>query len=287
MLKKVSIFGIFLVLFSLFACKSNNSAVIKVRDVKISEEQLNQRLENTPPSYQSYANTQLGRRQFLDSIVRETIMLEAARQAKIDKSKEYDELVKEFKLQQKRQLEEYKEAMLLDIYIKQLQDNMSVSEEEVKSYYNANSEQFERPVSYTVRHILLTDEDEARRVYEMVKRGEDFAKAASEYSQDQASAAGGGLIGPFKIGTLVPEFEKVSLTLKNGEISNIVETDYGYHIIQKISQQTLPSVSFADAEPEIRAAIARDKFERWYENKKNEFGVSVNYDANAPGTQKN
>src|SRR5699024_3789042 len=72
----------------------------------------------------------------------------------------------------------------------------------------------------------------ADEVYEKAKSGEDFAKLAKEYSQDPGSQESGGSLGEFSKGSMVEEFEKVAFSMKEGEISQPVETQFGYHIIK-------------------------------------------------------
>jgi parvulin-like peptidyl-prolyl isomerase len=281
MSKKISVIIIFcsIAIFSFFACQSKDNVVIQVGKTKITKEMVRQRLESMPSSYQSYVNTPIGKKQFIDTLLRETIILEEAKKAKIDKSKEYKDNLADFKAQQEKQFKEYEDGLILEIYFRQLQNDLIVSDEDVKAYYNSHIELYEAPISYTVRHVLVTSRDEADKAYNAIQKDEDFVKVVKEYSQDQASIPNGGLVGPFRIGALVPEFEKVALSLKNGEISGIVETDYGYHIIQKISQQKLPQIPFEQAETEIKSILARDKFNSWYDQKKKDLKVKVNYES--------
>ena len=88
-------------------------------------------------------------------------------------------------------------------------------------------------------HILFIDynhtpeiRSEIEKILERIKKGEDFAELAKEYSEDDNTAASGGDLGVFSLGDLVPEFEKACLELKPGEVSGIVETEYGFHIIK-------------------------------------------------------
>ena len=97
-------------------------------------------------------------------------------------------------------------------------------------------------------------------------------------STDRISAQKCGLIGPFKKGELIPEFEKVAFDLKKGEVSDMVETPFGIHIITKVSEQSLPAVSEEVAKEEIKRILEKQKIENWFENTKNKLNVSVNYD---------
>ena len=90
------------------------------------------------------------------------------------------------------------------------------------------------------RHILVTDEASAQAVLERLNNGEDFGALAAELSLDSGSGAQGGDLGWFGKGAMVPTFEEAAFSLKIGEISAPVQSDYGYHIIQVIARQERP-----------------------------------------------
>ncbi len=82
-------------------------------------------------------------------------------------------------------------------------------------------------------HILVEKESTAKEVLEKLKKGESFAKLAMEYSIDGSRKRGGDL-GFFSRGTMVREFENAAFALKPGEVSGIVKTQFGYHIIKRL-----------------------------------------------------
>ena len=90
------------------------------------------------------------------------------------------------------------------------------------------------------RHILVEDEATAKTVLEQLKNGEDFATLAVVYSKDTGSAVNGGDLGWFGKGQMVPEFEQAAFSLKDGEISEPIQSNFGWHIIQTLGHATLP-----------------------------------------------
>ncbi len=120
---------------------------------------------------------------------------------------------------------------------------IEISEKEAKDYYDKNPDLFKQPEKIQARHILIKVEpagDEAKKagalkeikkIQRELKEGGDFAELAKKYSQCPSSADGGNL-GDFARGQMVKPFEDAAFSLKKGEISGIVETDFGYHLIQ-------------------------------------------------------
>ncbi|MCD5390909.1 peptidylprolyl isomerase [candidate division NPL-UPA2 bacterium] len=121
---------------------------------------------------------------------------------------------------------------------------VEIKDDEIVSYYQENIEQFKRPEEIRVRHILIRldpDADEevqaeakkkAEEILERLKGGEDFAALAKEYSEDPGSREKGGDLGFFPRGWMVPAFEEAAFSLKLGEVSQLVKTPFGYHIIK-------------------------------------------------------
>lgn len=107
------------------------------------------------------------------------------------------------------------------------------------------------------RHILVTDEAKAQEVLTRLKNGEDFGKIASEISEDTGSKENNGDLGWFGKGTMVQAFEDAVFNLKIGEISQLVKTDYGYHIIQLLGKENRARTS-----DEIKTA-AEESFQTW------------------------
>lgn len=130
-------------------------------------------------------------------------------------------------------VEKFKETVKKDLMYKKhrewFEKEHPVTEEEIKQYYEDNKDQFAKR---DASHILVADEKTAKEVKEKLNNGEDFAALAKEYSTDTANAANGGELGTFSRGQMVKEFEDAAFALKEGEISEPIKTQFGYHIIK-------------------------------------------------------
>jgi parvulin-like peptidyl-prolyl isomerase len=264
--------------FFLCSCKKDSPIVVQVGNEKITEAKLSERLAATPVEYQKYASTDIGKKQFIDAIVKENIIVEAAKRAGVEKREGYKNALSSFEAEQKKQLSDYKNGLLIDSYIKEIHEAIEPTDEEIQKYYDDHRTLFDEPVAYTVRHILVADLQSAQNALETLNNGLPFEKVAKVISQDSGSASNGGLIGPFKRGELVPEFEEAVINLRTNEMSGIVETPYGYHIVLKVSEKKLPAISFEQAKDYIRKMLEKEKFDKWFNEQKEKFKVKVNYD---------
>ncbi|MGZ4411183.1 MAG: peptidylprolyl isomerase [Gaiellaceae bacterium] len=121
--------------------------------------------------------------------------------------------------------------------IKQKVDaSVSVSQGEIKKYYDQHKSSFNQPESRDLAHILVKTKTLADTIYAQLQSGGNFGKLARKYSTDQSSAkAGGKLVGCCSKGQTVAPFEKVAFALKTNEISKPVHTRFGWHIIKALS----------------------------------------------------
>ncbi|MFQ5793210.1 MAG: peptidyl-prolyl cis-trans isomerase, partial [Acidobacteriota bacterium] len=146
------------------------------------------------------------------------------------------------------------------------QSTVSVTEREIERYYNQNLYLYESPEQVQASHILFKTEadndDEVRaraeRVLAQVRAGGDFAELAREHSED-TSAERGGDLGSFGRGEMVPEFEEVAFSLEEGDVSDLVKTAYGYHIIKVTGHQPPLTRPLESVKEEIRSQLAREK----------------------------
>lgn len=113
------------------------------------------------------------------------------------------------------------------------------------------------------RHILLLSEEEAQQVLAKLKAGEDFAALAQQYSQDMGSKDNGGDIGFFPQGIMLPEFEEAAFSLPPGEVSSVVRSQFGFHIIQVLEKDPARELS-----PEMLQSLRQQTFMKWLEEQR-------------------
>lgn len=130
--------------------------------------------------------------------------------------------------------------------------DVNVTEEQKREYYEENKEQFEKQVEAS--HILVEDENTANEVLEKLKAGEDFAALAKEYSID-GTAASGGELGYFTKDKMVEPFSEAAFSMEVGEISDPVETEYGFHIIKVTGQKE----TYEDFEADIEEILIQQQ----------------------------
>ena len=142
----------------------------------------------------------------------------------------------------KKYREQIRNQMIIDRLVSAKVSKVSVSSKEVKDFYQNYQDSIpNQPEAVKLSHILLEIQPspstldslkrKAEGILELVKKGEDFAQLAASYSDDPSSKEGGDL-GFFKRGDMIPKFEEAAFALNPGEVSDVVQTEYGYHIIK-------------------------------------------------------
>ncbi|MFM7801080.1 MAG: SurA N-terminal domain-containing protein, partial [Limnohabitans sp.] len=178
--------------------------------------------------------------------------------------------------------EDYKSLESADIeYVVLSQDavekTITVSEAELKSYYDQNQSNLAAKEERRARHILINApkdlsnsdmvkaKEKAMSLLELINKSPaQFVDIAKKNSQDPGSAANGGDLGFFARGAMVKPFEDAVFAMKKGDISGLVQSDFGFHIIQLLDVKTAPAASFSQLrnslEPELKKQLAQKKY---------------------------
>jgi peptidyl-prolyl cis-trans isomerase C len=172
---------------------------------------------------------------------------------------------------------EVKKEIERGIAIKKLIDQevaqaITISEDESKSFYQKNPDLFTQPEQVKASHILIkvdpkasdAEKIQARKkiesIQEKIKQGGDFAELAREYSEGPSSVRGGDL-GFFQRGQMVKPFEDVAFALKTNDVSPIVETPFGYHLIKVVDKKDKHILSYEEVKERIDQRLKNEKVE--------------------------
>lgn len=175
-------------------------------------------------------------------------------------------------------LEKVKEDLAVSLMVeKLLEPEISITEEEIKTYFEEHKEEFATAEKVKASHILTASEEEAKKVKEKLDAGEDFATLAKEYSTDTATSEQGGDLGFFAKGDMIAEFEEVAFSLEAGSISASVKTEYGYHIIKAVEKQAAKEANYEDSKVEIKELLFQEeiqaKYTTWMEEQKEKYDI--------------
>jgi parvulin-like peptidyl-prolyl isomerase len=196
--------------------------------------------------------------------------------------------------------EQYREkALAVSALSKKIFDEVTkgvkVTDQEILAYYTQNQSQYGTPESRDVRHILIAEKSgdgkvdfaaskaKADDIYAQLEDGADFAALAKSSSADPGSKESGGKL-TISRGQTVPEFDKISFELDTGELSKPVKTQYGYHVIEAVSDVRKASTTPIDkVRATIRATLLQEKrneeMQAWVEDLKSDYEGKVSYAA--------
>ena len=166
-----------------------------------------------------------------------------------------------------------------------LTSKVQVSNKETEAYYKKHREEFRRPVEIRARQMLFKTRDEANDVLKLLKEGGDFATLARKYSQSP-DRENGGALGYFPAGQLPVEFDKVLFKLPVRQVSEPVESPYGFHLFLVERKRKAGLRPYAAIKDEITAKLYQQKeetaFHQWLENLKKTTKTNINWDLLLP-----
>jgi foldase protein PrsA len=277
MKKIIAVILLIVMTMSLAACGSNKkdsgTDLVKVGDTTINEEQLNQYLELTA-FIQNIDLTQFPaesmkaiKSQMLDDMVSIECIKQyyAGKEDKVlpdtidadlkgfmDEAKNTETVsafIKEKNISDDTLKNFFYDQYYRKAYFDEVQAGMKTLDKDAKAYYEANKDSF-KVDEVTASHILVKDEATAKDILAQLKAGAKFEDMAKQYSIDTTNKDNGGSLGTFGRGQMVKEFEDAAFALKPGEISDVVKTQYGYHII-KVTAKNQGTKTYEEAKDSI------------------------------------
>lgn len=239
--------------------KKEGQVVAEVNGSTITTGDFSSELKNLPEYLKSMAETPQGRKEMLDTMVIRELILQQAAKDGLDKSPEVA-----------RKLEDLKKRLIVESFLKKrVETDVKVGDDDLKKFYEQNKDKFKTGEQIRASHILVKSEKEAKDILAQIKAGGKFDELARKYSVD-ASAAKGGDLGWFGRGSMVPVFEKALLALKEGQISDVVKSDFGYHIIKLTGKRPAGVRPFEEVKDQIKAAIMPAKQQELFQKIKDE-----------------
>jgi peptidyl-prolyl cis-trans isomerase C len=218
------------------ATATTDPVIIAAGNVAIRKSEFEAAVKTLPAEYQQYAMGP-GKKQFAEDYLRMKLLAAEGMKQGLDKSPEVQ-----------RQLDLMKENLVATEALHKIEDSITISDADLKAAYDANKKDYEQ---VKARHILiafkgspaaqkdkkqLTDAEAKAKAEEirkeLVANPAKFAEVAKKESDDVESGKNGGDLGAFSHGQMVPEFEQAAFAAKAGEITPVVKTQFGYHIIQ-------------------------------------------------------
>jgi peptidyl-prolyl cis-trans isomerase D len=173
------------------------------------------------------------------------------------------------------------------IDVNQLRQTTQISDDELKAQYQQEIQQYQVPNRVHVQHILLmtvgnkTDAEieeirqKAEDVLKQARKGAKFDELAKKYSEDPGSKDKGGDLGWLTQGQTVPEFEKTAFSLDKGKISDLVKTQYGFHIIKVLDKETAHTKPFEEVKESIKSRLLLTKVDKVASDESDQLSVAI------------
>jgi len=225
-----------------------DSVLATVGSEKITKSEFEARISQFPKELQEEAKKKENVEKILDQMIDEKLLISDAKSKKIDKRATF-----------KQQISDAQTQLLLNTYIQEnIDPKVQVTEAEVRQYFDQNPNQFKEEEYRNADHILVKTEDEAKKLLEKAKAGDDFAKLAKENSIDPSAQNNNGALGWFIKGQMVPEFEQKVFGMTKGELG-IVKSQFGVHVIRLNDTNVRPAVTFDQIKERIQESLTVQK----------------------------
>lgn len=225
------------------------------------------RLAKLPPYYRTIAGQK--KKDFLEDLIAEQLLYEEALRRGLNRNGEVKDLLKEAK----------KKILVAKLIEIELRNKFTISDDEIKACYEAHKEEFATPLKLRASHILVDTEAEVKEILQKLNAGADFAELAAQYSKDPSKEKGGD-IGYFSRGQLIPEFENACFNLDVGKTSDIVKTQFGYHIIKLTERKEPRTRELSEVKGEIEKDLESQKekegFERLIKDLRSKSRIKIN-----------
>jgi len=232
------------------AADKGDAVVATVNDHPITAAEIDQRLQTLPPQVRGQFASGERRKQLVEQVILGYLMSEEATKEGLDRSPEF-----------KQGMAQAKESLLARMYMKKhVEEEGKPTDAELKKEYEKRLPQLSPPAQIHARHILVKTKEEAEAARKrVVEGGEAFEAVAKEVSVGPSASKGGDL-GTFGTGRMVPAFEKAAFALKEGEVSEPVKTQFGWHIIKVEEKEQRKAPTFDEIKGRLAQQMVQDRY---------------------------
>ena len=283
--------------------KQDHLILAEVNGEKISLEEFNKKFKYifNPPfavTDKVEKNMKILKKQFLGQYIENKLILQEAKKHNITitaitlneainkivknySDGNFEQVLAEDEISYQDWLDNLKEGLLIKETIATIiYDNINITDEEIKNYYEKHADEFEQLEQVKVKQIVVETEKEARDILtELRRRPKNFEKLAKEKSLSPDGKIGGD-IGFFARGQMPPEFDEVAFSLRKGQISDVIRTDYGFHIFTLVDKKKARKLSLPEVYDKIREELILNKqsnqIQKWLKEIKKKAKIKIN-----------
>ena len=239
----------------------NGKTLATVNGIAITENDVEQMVFALMQHGQNVNNEQ-GRKMVLEQLISKKLLL-------LDAQKNLYEYDPEFK----SELETVKSDLLVNFTMKKAMEKVTVSDEEVKKYYDENKDKLVEGETVNASHILVDSEDKANELLKKINGKEISFEDAARKESSCPSKENGGNLGEFTRGQMVPEFDEACFSMNEGEIKGPVKTQFGYHLIKLNSKSESKQLEFDKIKDQLKTTLLQEKQRAAYQSKINQLQI--------------
>lgn len=237
---------------------SEEKLVARVNGKEISRQDVMKFLNDIGPQMAMQFQSPEGIQRVIDELVNQELLYLDAVDSKIEEDQEFKDV-----------LENTRINLLKDYAVNKIISNADATDQEVSEFYEANKDRYNQPETVKASHILVDNEDKAKEILTDLNNGMSFEEAATNFSSCPSKENGGDL-GEFTRGQMVPEFDEAVFNMEEGDLSEPVKTQFGYHIIKVVNRTKEGTSTFEDVKDQVKNQVIIQKQQTNYLNKVNE-----------------
>ncbi len=240
--------------------KAQGPTVLKVNDWSYTaadlEKDIGQELRRAPRELQHFFASKDGQKQFLDRVIRRELLMQEAEKRKLGDQAEVAEQVANLR----------RELMIRALVQEEIAGKIKVEDKDVQDYFAAHPDEFSGD-TVRLRHILVQTEGEAKEIQARLAKNEAFEELAKKFSRDTNSAPKGGDLGYLGREQMLPDFARAAFALKPNEVSDVVKTPFGFHLIKLVDRKKGEPQAFDQVKGQLQRRLTDERqsqrFQAW------------------------